>query len=363
MTKIISKLRIIISHKLNLLVLAPFLFIFLASKSQRLSDVYIITAIMLAIYVTNRVSKLYLFYVALGMILIVSTIIVKQIVTTEKITIFVTCYFILYVFTKNFHFDFDDLLLTKLVRPIFMYENWPDIYKIILNKYQGQQIIYRLRNGVRFIANARSKDFLIIEETWGAMSYVKYGIQINPTDVVVDIGAYIGDFTIYASRMAYAGKVLAYEPLLSTFQLLSKNIELNKSNNVDIFNVGISETNKKIKLFVPKNAEFGTSMMDITKYGECVEVEALAISMREIITKNKLSKIDLLKIDCEGAEFEILSSTPKNIFSRIKQIVLEYHQLNDMKVTDLVELLQSMNYNVQFIPKNKYTGYVYAKKY
>ena len=84
---------------------------------------------------------------------------------------------------------------------------------------------------------------------------------------------------------------------------------------------------------------------------------------------SKIGKIDLLKVDCEGSEYNILYSLGKNDFKKIKYIVLEYHEFDAKKLhkgRDLSDFLRKNNFTTQIIPtdikSNQGLGYIYASQ-
>ena len=294
--------------------------------SKGSADLWILLAIVLALYVTSLWEFYYFLVIGFMTFWILVFIILGQINAADKGAIFLVIYFFLFIVMKYRHLDLNDSLLIKLVRPVMLYKNWVDIYLLIIKRYFPKEITYVMRNGLQFMSRAASKDFIILDETWGANLYMKYGITIRSGDTVVDIGAYIGDFTVYASQAVGKGKVFAYEPFKLTYEYLCKNIKINNCHNVMTINSAVGGKNGKTRLYIPKDAEFGSSLLDITEYGECEEVTINMCTLDSIFSKNHIDSIDLLKMDCEGGEYEILLSSEKYL-KRIGAITLEYHQM------------------------------------
>src|SRR3990167_6652949 len=89
-----------------------------------------------------------------------------------------------------------------------------------------------LRDGTKFLRRAGSFDRFVIWEVWSLHDYDKGGFEIKPKDTVIDIGAQIGAFSVYAAKKASKGKVIAYEPFLESFKILETNRKLNKIKNL-----------------------------------------------------------------------------------------------------------------------------------
>lgn len=83
--------------------------------------------------------------------------------------------------------------------------------------------------------------------------------------------------------------------------------------------------------------------------------------MKDVFIDNNIQKCDFLKVDCEGTEYEILYSPPRDIFERIESITIEYHeQFGTGKGTELKDFLVQQGYNVSL--QEGSPGYIYAEK-
>jgi hypothetical protein len=88
-------------------------------------------------------------------------------------------------------------------------------------------------------------------------------------------------------------------------------------------------------------------------------------TLERIFNKNRIEKCDLLKMDCEGSEFKIIYNAPKELFKKIDQIYLEYHDwTEDGKSSELKQYLKQLGYKVQQFPnhKMKELGFLYGIK-
>jgi FkbM family methyltransferase len=170
-----------------------------------------------------------------------------------------------------------------------------------------------------------SADEGIIREILISNVYLRHGFIIKKNDIVVDIGAQIGIFTLMAAGNATKGHVYSYEPMKKNFQYLKKNIERNKLSNVSIFNLGVLDKTESIKLFLSETCTGSHSIIPCKKQKRSKFEIINCIGLNEIFQLNKIKKCDFLKIDCEGSEYKILFNTSKDIFSKIRRIAMEYH--------------------------------------
>jgi FkbM family methyltransferase len=159
--------------------------------------------------------------------------------------------------------------------------------------------------------------------------YTPPGYEIHESDVVIDIGGNIGTFALHAARCASRGKVFTFEPNGENYQLLVRNIALNKARNILPMRAAIAAQRGTIKLY--SSTEGGgfhsvleDRMSDARRY-ELVDTVAL----KDVFVENAIERCHFLKIDCEGAEYDILYNLPADYFARIDRIAMEYHGVAD----------------------------------
>lgn len=124
--------------------------------------------------------------------------------------------------------------------------------------------------------------------------------HVKPGDVVVDVGANIGYYTlIFARLVGKEGRVFAFEPDPDNFALLKKNVEVNGYKNVIIEQKAVSDKSGQIKLYLnPENV--GMHRIYRSNYAhESIQVESITL---DDYFNNFDRKIDLVKMDIEGAE-------------------------------------------------------------
>jgi FkbM family methyltransferase len=195
------------------------------------------------------------------------------------------------------------------------------LYLFYLKDLKNKEPVWTINNA-KFITRRGTSDRLTIWETWKKNQYTSNGFGIAETDVVVDIGSNIGAFTVYAAKKAEKGRVYSYEPHPGNFELLNKNITLNKLRNTKTFRTAISKTKGKTHLSI---GDWSTGTHCITNNPKSKTIKVDSIRLKDVFTENKLGSIDFLKMDCEGGEYEIFKSTSKKYLKRIKKISLEFH--------------------------------------
>ncbi len=137
--------------------------------------------------------------------------------------------------------------------------------------------------------------------------------NLAPGDVFVDVGANIGYDTLLASSLVGpTGKVVAIEASPGTFSLLTRNLALNKAGNVRPVNAAVSDQRGKLNLYSVSQYNIG-AVTTLASRGGKLEVAIDALPLDEILTREEISSVRLIKMDVEGAEALIL----QNILDRI----------------------------------------------
>ena len=174
-------------------------------------------------------------------------------------------------------------------------------------------------------------------------------------DVVIDIGAHIGRYTIIgAKRVGTNGKVVAIEANPSNFEMLNRNIKLNQLTNIISLNNAVYSKETKIKLYLPGeelgHTIYNTVMSDRAK-NEDKFVEVSANTLDYFLQLKGIMEVNWVKIDVEGAEFEVLKGAT-NVLSKSKDIALliEIHNLSGGTnlYRPILEFLRLYNFKIEF---------------
>jgi len=181
-----------------------------------------------------------------------------------------------------------------------------------------------------------------------------YG-RLDGAGVVVDIGANIGSFALYAARSG-ARRVLAYEPNAGAFQCLERNVHENRLRDVIQARRLAVTARAGEKVWFPVNP---SAYNRIAEPGsDNVEVVGTT-SLAEILRVDAPSGIDMLKLDCEGAEYEILFNSPAEL-ERVREIRMEYH---GGRTDELRGFLQNLGFRVTRLQAgDKSVGSLWARK-
>lgn len=243
---------------------------------------------------------------------------------------------------------------------IFLAKNWWIVYAGYFHLIDlSQGYILKLRNGLQFKILHHLDALVLNEIIWG--NDYRFKPDASPM-TIVDVGANIGAFSIYAANLSPESIVYSFEPSPETFKQLLQNIKLNKIKNIVPVNKAVFSKDTTLKLY--ENGMSGQkSVYQAKKNTEYEKISA--VSLDSFIKKNKIKKIDFLKLDCEGSEYEILGHLSKQTFSIIDRIALEYHELNKSQHrSSLKKVLENNQFKVEVHKHNiePNIGYMWARR-
>jgi natural product biosynthesis luciferase-like monooxygenase protein/FkbM family methyltransferase len=218
---------------------------------------------------------------------------------------------------------------------------------------------YRLPNGMIVAHHSGLQTNIIYREVFEDKVYLQRGITMNDGDCIFDVGANIGLFTLFVHQQCKKPSVYAFEPIPPTFDLLRTNVAL-YGLDVKLFNCGLSaETKTSPFTFYPHAAGLSgyISGADVDKevtksvirswlqkvapetnaavlpqaeldalMEEQLQSETHVCQLRtlsEMIREQNVERIDLLKIDVEGSEYEVLAGLDAADWKKIRQLVIE----------------------------------------
>lgn len=174
--------------------------------------------------------------------------------------------------------------------------------------------------------------------------------HLSPNDIVIDVGANIGYYTLLSAKLVgNSGKIYAFEPESTNFNLLKKNIDVNNYKNIIAENCAISDSNGQVSLFLAKSGIVGHRIYNSDKCSKSITVKK--ITLDEYFSKiDLIDKINFVKIDVEGYELAVLKGM-RNILESSKHIKL-FLEFNAPFITeagfDPKELLNTLcSYNFQ----------------
>ncbi len=209
--------------------------------------------------------------------------------------------------------------------PLYYYYFLKHIF-ISHSKYDKDTILGTLNTGAKLLVRKKYiySDTHIVNETFmqrlyggRALSSVLENIKDK---IVIDIGANIGDTAVFYGMMG--ARVYAYEPDIDCFELAKRNIAINNlSKNAHVYNMGVGHKDGKFKLIFDAQHSPGGSRVDFSNSEDGNSINI--ISFAKVL--NNFKTIYLVKLDCEGCEFNIIESALCSDITKVENYVMEFH--------------------------------------
>jgi FkbM family methyltransferase len=184
----------------------------------------------------------------------------------------------------------------------------------------------------------------IYNEVFVKKEYLRNGLSLEGTSCILDVGANIGMFVLFAKMQNPGAVVHAFEPIPETFEVLKRNVELHRLAGVRIHNCAVGSKNapRRTFAFYPNMAGNSTASPDLKKYEvdfirnqlgkeladylfRSEERHATVRTLSDFLDGEGIKAVDFLKIDVEGDELAVLRGITRKHFARIREIALETH--------------------------------------
>ncbi len=214
-------------------------------------------------------------------------------------------------------------------------QNWPNYFYAKHLDAKQNPVVFRAQNDV-VIEVPKGPITAIFKEIFMEdlydISFLKTHLKRDP--VIVDVGANVGFFSLFMASQMPSAEIYAYEPLPSNFKHLQRHFQLNGSKALVCRNQAVAGEKGSLELYYNPNETFTplASLHTDFDYTNTCRVEVEAVSLPDIFSGFRLEQVDLLKLDCEGAEYQILYQCPDHLLSRVKLIAMETH--NGAKVNE-----------------------------
>jgi FkbM family methyltransferase len=253
--------------------------------------------------------------------------------------------------TQN-HFTFP-FYIPRICR---LWSNWPQYLFNYLSR-GNMPAEYRMRDGLRLVDGRGGMHGTI------AVVFIRreYG-TLDRFETIVDIGANMGTFAIHAALCNPDARVYCYEPETTNFGFLKNNIDINGlGGRIFLFERAVASHDGLRDLAVGDSL---SSSFFIIPAGATRQT-VTCTTLRDILKTPSLRVIDLLKLNCEGGEYEILESCSDNEFARINNIRLEYHNMGapDRNGRSLSRFLEVRGYRIErFTRYRKTSGFIWATR-
>ncbi len=187
-----------------------------------------------------------------------------------------------------------------------------------------------------------------LQDTWTKYyTHLKdhFGFALSPGDIVFDIGAHHGIVAVNCARLG--ARVFAYEPHPVNFAVLQRNIALVGTPLIEAWNKAVFSKSGSVIFNFGKTLTTGALVdagRDWKRTLNNYSVEA--VSLEDMVCSHGRIKIKLMKIDCEGSEYEFLMKAPQEVVRRVDYFYIEAHPTRFYDPPDLSGFLEGNGYEV-----------------
>jgi FkbM family methyltransferase len=222
-----------------------------------------------------------------------------------------------------------------------------------ITKIEHEGLTFFVRNTPGY--DVTVTDRIVIREIFEENVY-----QVGNDDVldgtVVDIGGNVGVFSIYAAALG-AKRVLAFEPEDDNAEIFRMNLEANETDNVELNHVAVAGEDKEFEIY---KAQGATKRIEFAKNLKVPTQKVKAVSINKIM--DELDEVAVLKIDCEGGEYDIFEGITIENLKKIRYITGEFHKASAAAYGKLLAKL-SFTHNIHVFGAHDYGGQLYARRY
>lgn len=207
------------------------------------------------------------------------------------------------------------------------------------------------------------EDLFIVNEVFNEKIY---GFNNDEKYVLIDIGANIGTSALFFSSSPQIKSIYAFEPVKETYEKLLRNIELNASANIKTINAGLGNANRLDEFIYSETYKGSVGVLELSDFKRnnskslkrvSVEIERATDAFNKIIAENHGEKI-MVKIDCEGGEYEIIPDLKSSgLLENIDILMMEWH---DNRIKQLLPFFK--NFNSFYFKNSGVTGMLYATR-
>jgi FkbM family methyltransferase len=199
-----------------------------------------------------------------------------------------------------------------------------------------------------------TSDWWIFLEVFIFEIYQRVRKQIKQSEVIIDIGANVGYFALYANSFNPDVRVYAFEPFPKNSDQLKRNLSLNLKYSIVLEAAAVAGKTGEATLFYTPGDDSGCSLNRQHEHSYPVPV----VGINDLFTVCGVTKCDLLKMDCEGSEMEILSAILPAQLAKIKSVIMEYH--DPAQLSSLTDIFVRSGFEYEVLEKI-HTLYAFRK--
>lgn len=231
-----------------------------------------------------------------------------------------------------------------------------------IHNYKYGSLAFKDKEGCKHFFNSNTNTY----QEYVNDEFRKYFV---PKTNILDVGSNIGIFTVSFSKIASDCKVHSFEAVSTTRKLLTKSVELNKLENIDIYDFGLSDENKKININIDcDNLGNSSISQDLHEIDKMKNLPLRNVKKKVIEVKKlddlKIDNISFIKVDIQEHELEFLKGAKETLKNNNATVILEIPRRSEIEIKihdDCVKLMKELGYNHYRICIGASKDYIFRK--
>ncbi|MGL5830141.1 MAG: FkbM family methyltransferase [Angustibacter sp.] len=243
-----------------------------------------------------------------------------------------------------------------------------------MNTAPGTVVIRELNN-VSIAYRLGTTDEFVLDEEYAAARFLPEGFQPPEDATILDVGAHIGVFAALVSPLVPHGAVHALEPSGENFVLLERNLRDNQASHAVAHKIALSDKSGTMRLHHAPGSVGHSFYQNPDWAGEEWEArpedappqvayeDVPVLVLEDFLTEHGIDRVDFMKMNIEGAEYDVLLTADESTLRRIQSMCVEVHPDPDGRTEKLMNRLREVGFSISFADAgdNPYvTGWITA---
>ncbi len=221
------------------------------------------------------------------------------------------------------------------------------------------------QNGLNLDYELNKDGMDILEEVFVQRLYADY-FPFYQRNTILDIGGHFGYFALFAAMNSAPGtRVVTVEPSLRNVTVLRENLRAAGMTQIEVVHGAVADKAGTLDLHVSKahNCSLYADHAKSFAPGQATSTERVtALTLADVLTQHDFDAVDVMKLDCEGAEYPIIYNSPADVLGRVRVIMMEFHDMKDAERSGppMVRQLEAKGFRValfRHLPTNMNLNY------